>query len=201
MPSPRRLDDLLADYVADFVSRNTAARMLKQALDKVGVGFWPLADHVTFRTDDIDRRAEEFLALGYDYSETLSYADWFAKVYRKPGYPALFIDQAYPDERGKTSIIPGWVAAFGDRTLHHIAVKVENIDLAMTRLSAAGIRFAGTVVGKKGGPLRQIFTVPEELQRQAFSVLELAERHEGFLGFSPPQADGLMQSTVKKSPA
>nr|MBI3614015.1 VOC family protein [Nitrospirota bacterium] len=199
MNSPRQLDDLLARYVADFVTRNAAARTLKQALDDVGVGLFPLADHITFRTDDIDRRAEEFLALDYAFSETLNYNDWFAKVYRKPGYPTLFIDQAYPDGRGKTSIIPGWVARFGDRTLHHIAVKVEDIELAMERMSRAGIRFTGSIVGERGGPLRQIFTVPEDVNGQAFSVLELAERHEGFLGFSPPQADGLMKSTVRKA--
>jgi hypothetical protein len=28
-------------------------------------------------------------------------------------------------------------------------------------------------------------------------VLELTERHHGFLGFSPPQADALMRSTTK----
>lgn len=199
MPPARQLDDLLARYVADFVARNAAARTLKQQLDEVGVGFWPLADHITFRTDDIDRRAEEFLTLGYAVSETLNYDDWFAKVYRKPGYPPLFIDQAYPDARGKTSIIPGWVAKFGDRTLHHIAVKVEDIERAMERLSRSGVRFAGSVVGTKGGPLRQVFTVPEEVDGAAFSVVELAERHEGFLGFSPPQADGLMKSTVRKT--
>jgi hypothetical protein len=27
-------------------------------------------------------------------------------------------------------------------------------------------------------------------------VLELAERHRGYQGFSPPQADSLMKSTV-----
>jgi catechol 2,3-dioxygenase-like lactoylglutathione lyase family enzyme len=198
MPSVRQLDDLLARYVSDFVARNAAARTLKKGLDEIGVGFFPIADHLTFRTDDIDRRAEEFLTLGYAFSETLNYDDWFAKVYRKPGYPPLFIDQAYPDERGKTSIIPGWVAKFGDRTLHHIAVKVEDIERAMAQLSRAGVRFAGTIVGEKGGPLRQIFTVPEQVDGAAFSVVELTERHEGFLGFSPPQADGLMKSTVKK---
>jgi catechol 2,3-dioxygenase-like lactoylglutathione lyase family enzyme len=199
MTSARQLDDLLARYVADFITRNAAARTLKKGLDEVGVGFFPLADHITFRTDDIDRRAEEFLALGYAVAETLNYNDWFAKVYRKPGYPALFIDQAYRDERGKTSIIPGWVAKFGDRTLHHIAVKVEDIERAMERLSRAGVRFAGSIVGERGGPLRQVFTVPEEVEGAAFSVVELTERHEGFLGFSPPQADGLMKSTVRKA--
>lgn len=199
MSSARQLDDLLSAYVADFVARNATARTLKRGLDEAGVGFFPVADHLTFRTHDIDRRAEEFLPLGYVFSETIDYEDWYAKVYRKPGYPPLFIDQAYPGDRGRTSIIPAWVARFGDRTLHHVAVRVEDIERAMAQLGRAGVRFAGTIVGERGGPLRQIFTAPEEVDGASFSVLELTERHEGYLGFSPPQADGLMKSTVKQS--
>jgi catechol 2,3-dioxygenase-like lactoylglutathione lyase family enzyme len=196
-----RLDDVLAAYVRDFVARNEAARILRGGLDRVGVGFFPVADHLTFRTDDIDRRAEEFLALGYAFAETLSYEDWFAKVYRKPGYPPLFIDQAYPDERGRTSIIPEWVRRFGDRTLHHVAVRVEDIETAMARLKEAGIRFAGRIVGEPGGPLRQVFTVPEDVDGVGFSVVELTQRRQGYLGFSPPQADSLMKSTATNLPA
>ena len=200
MNTAAQLDEMLAVYVSDFVSRNGAARILKQGLDRAGVGFYPLADHLTFRTGDIDRRVEEFLALGYGFSETLSYEDWFAKVYRKAGYPPLLIEQAYPDERGRTSIIPGWVQRFGDRTLHHVAVRVEDIEAAMGRLREAGVHFAGTIVGQRGGPLRQVFTVPEDVDGAAFSVVELTERHQGYLGFSPPQADSLMKSTAPKGP-
>jgi hypothetical protein len=196
-----QLDRLLSGYIDDFVRQNTAASVLKRQLDDVGVGFWPLADHLTFRTHDIDRRAEEFLQLGYQLAETLQYDDWFAKVYRKPGYPPLFIDQAFTDARGKTSIIPGWVTRFGDRTLHHIAVRVEDIEYAMKRLQQAGVQFAGSIVGERGGPLRQIFTVPEQVEGTGFSVVELTERRQGYLGFSPPQADGLMKSTASKPKA
>ena len=195
--SAQQLDETLFTYVADFVSRNSAARILKRQLDEVGVGLSPLADHLTFRTTDIDRRAAEFLPLGYAFSETLNYEDWFAKVYRKPGYPALFIDQAFSGERGKTSIIPGWVARFGDRTLHHIAIRVEDIEAAMERLQRSGVKFAGAIVGEKGGALRQVFTVPETVDGAPFSVVELTERHQGYQGFSPPQADSLMKSTAK----
>jgi catechol 2,3-dioxygenase-like lactoylglutathione lyase family enzyme len=195
----RQLDDLLSGYIDDFIARNQAARFLKQRLNEVGVGFTPIADHLTFRTYHIDRRAEEFVRLGYVFSETIEYEDWFAKVYRKAGYPALFIDQAYDGDRGRTSIIPAWVAQFGDRTLHHIAVRVEDIEVAMDRLQQGGIRFAGRIVGERGGPLRQIFTEPEQVDGAAFSVVELTERHEGYLGFSPPQADGLMRSTIRRS--
>ena len=58
--------------------------------------------------------------------------------------------------------------------------------------------FAGQIVGAHGGQLRQIFTVPEIIDGQPFSVLELTERHRGYQGFSPPQADSLMKSTVVK---
>lgn len=200
MNSTRQLDDLLADYVRDFIAKNRAARTLQRHLDQTGVGFSPVIDHLTFRTDHIDRRAEEFVRLGYTFSEEIRYQDWFAKIYRQAGYPVLFIDQAYEDDRGYSSLIPRWVAQFGDRTLHHIAVRVEDIERAIDRLRQEEIRFAGSIVGERGGVLRQIFTVPEEIDGTAFSVIELTERHEGFLGFSPPQADGLMRSTIIGNP-
>jgi catechol 2,3-dioxygenase-like lactoylglutathione lyase family enzyme len=197
--SGKALEELYLRLVEEYLARNAAARVLQTKLDDAGAGFLPVIDHITIRTMDIDRRAAEFVSLGYGYSETLSYEDWFAKIYRRPGYPALFIDQAYPDQRGHSSIIPGWVKQFGDQTLHHIAVRVEDIEKAITRLRAAGVAFTGEIVGSRGGLLRQIFTAPERVDGQSFSVLELTERHQGFQGFSPPQADGLMKSTLQKT--
>ena len=191
------LDALIDRMVQDFLAKNRAARVLREALDIAGVGFSPVMDHLTIRTLDIDKRAEEFIRLGYVYSETLEYADWFAKVYRATGYPALFVDQAYPDERGKTSIIPGWVTKFSDRVFHHVAVRVDDIDHSIRCLKAQGVLFTGEIVGAPGGVLRQIFTAPEMADGHPFSVLELTERHRGYQGFSPPQADSLMKSTVK----
>jgi len=190
------LEQVITRYVHEYAAKNHAAAIVKNALEEIGIGLFPVLDHITIRTSSIDPRAEEFLSLGYAYAETLTYDDWWAKVYRAPGCPALFVDQAYDDERGKTSIIPGWVKQFGDRTLHHIAVRVADIESSMQRLTAKGVKFAGQIVGERGGDLRQIFTVPEQVDGYAFSVLELAERHRGFQGFSPPQANSLMQSTV-----
>lgn len=192
------LDDLIEKLLADYLARNRAARILDEALDEVGVGIVPALDHLTIRTHAIDRRAQEFVKLGYAYSDTIEYEDWFAKVYRAPGYPALFVDQAYEGERGKTSIIPRWVNKFGDQTFHHVAVRVEDIEKCISRLKAKGVAFAGKIVGEKGENLRQIFTEPEQVDGEPFSVLELAERHQGFQGFSPPKADSLMQSTVRR---
>ncbi len=192
------LDTLLARMVAEYVARNQAAGVLKAMLDETGVGFWPVIDHVTIRTHDIDQGAEPFVTLGYVYDETLQYDDWYAKVYRKDGYPSLFVDQAYPDERGKTSIIPGGVNKFGDKVFHHVAVRIEDIEEAVTRLKQKGVVFAGKIVGERGGHLRQIFSSPEMVDGQPFTVLELVERHRGYLGFLPPQADSLMKSSTGK---
>ena len=196
MVQGKKLDALIEPMVAQYVSKNRAAQAMQADLDSIAVGLWPVIDHVTIRTTDIDRRAQEFVDLGYVYEETIEYSDWYAKVYRAPGYPALFVDQAYSDARGKTSVITPWVAKFGDRVFHHVAVRVEDIEPSMKRLQAKGIAFGGRIVGERGGVLRQIFSVPEMVDGEPFSVLELTERHAGYLGFSPPQADSLMRSTV-----
>ena len=137
------LETVITRMTTDFLEHNNAARVLRRALDEAGVGFVAAMDHLTIRTMDIDQRVREFVALGYGYDETLQYEDWFAKVYRLVGYPALFVDQAYPDDRGKTSIIPRWVQKFGDQVLHHVAVRVEDIEKAILTLKAKGIVFAG----------------------------------------------------------
>jgi len=196
MKKAEDLEQVVNQYIEEYVSRNQAASIVRNALEDIGIGLFPVVDHITVRTLSIDRRAEEFLEQGYRYAETLEYEDWWAKVYRAPGCPALFIDQAYEGERGRTSIIPSWVNRFDDQTLHHIAVQVADIETSIQRLTAKGVEFAGQIVGDRGGDLRQIFSVPEKVAGQAFSVLELAERHRGFQGFSPPQANSLMQSTV-----
>ncbi len=108
----------------------------------------------------------------------------------------MFVDQAYADVRGGTSIIPAWVEKFGDQVFHHIAVRVQDIEQAIERLKRRGVVFAGQIVGEPGGRLRQIFTAPEMVDGQPFSVLELAERHRGYQGFLPPQADSLMKASA-----
>ena len=194
--SDRELEKLLRGYLADFLAVNAAGRLLDEMLRKAGIGLRPLIDHLTFRTQNIGGRAEEFVRYGFEHDETLEYNNWFAKVYRREGYPALFIDQAFPGERGKESIIPTWVEKFGDRHLHHVAVLVDDIDKAIAAMKESGIAFTGDVVGRRSGALRQIFTQAEMHDNEPFTVLELTERHFGLKGFSPPQAQGLMESTM-----
>ena len=192
------LDELLADYIRRFLEGNRAGQAVADSLVECGVGLMPLVDHCTVRTHDVNQRCREFVDLGYLYDEAigiLEFDTWWAKVFRKPGYPTLFIDQAYDDERGRKSLIPGWVQAHGDRCFHHVAILVEEIEHAIAVLDKRGFQMAGEIVGTRGTDLRQVFTQPEMKDGNVYSVLELIERHNGYAGFLPPQANGLMEST------
>lgn len=190
-------DPMVQKMIETFFDGNEAARVYADECQTRGR---PLViDHITIRCMNVDRRAEPFLKNGYRFEgEVVEYPDqgWWAKVYRRPGYPALFVDQAYEDERGGKSIIPAWVARFSDQVLHHVAVRVSDIDQTVAALRKRGVEFSGAVVGNKGTRLRQIFTASEVREGEAFSVLELTERN-GYDGFYPEQADSLMQSSTK----
>ncbi len=192
------LERRIQNYVDAFISNNRAAHVVAEGMRVIGVGFRPIIDHITFRTLDVEKRAVEFLDLGYQYDKKLGiieYDNWWAKVYRKQGYPVIFIDQAYKGARGKKSLIPEWVKAFGDNVLHHIAIQVNDIEQAIFYLEKQNVAMAGSIVGDRGTDLRQIFTKPDVKGGKPFTVLELAERHRGYSGFLPPQAQGLMEST------
>ena len=201
-PVKDKAERVVCYYVDEFVKNSRPARILKEHLDKIGIGLFPLVDHVTVRTLDVDRRAKQFLRLGFKWDKSigtrgvLEYDDWWAKVYRKAGLPAVFIDQAFVGPRGNTSIIPPWVRRFSDKALHHIAVRVEDIERAVATMKQRGIRFAGPIVGARGTDLRQIFTAADVRRGHPFTVVEIIERHRGYAGFSPPSADALMKSSV-----
>ena len=192
------LDEIFKDYLSRFLEGNAAGKHISASLDEIGIGLGPLIDHCTIRTLDVDQRAIEFLRLGYEMDQSigvLEFDSWWAKVYRKPGLPALFIDQAFVDARGEPSLIPQWVRTHGDNCFHHIAVLTENIENTIHALQNRGFTLAGNIVGSAGSDLRQIFTQPEIKDGEAYTVLELIERHNGYNGFLPPQADGLMESS------
>lgn len=191
-------DQFFSHYLKAYLEGNRAARLMAESLNNAGVGLMPVIDHCAIRTHDVERRVSDVISYGFEYDEKLGmleFDNWWAKVYRKPGYPALFVDQAFDGERGLNSLIPEWVDAHGDQLFHHIAVLVEDIECAMNALKSKGILFAGEIIGAQGSDLRQIFTQPEISKDKAFTVLELTERHHGYQGFLPPQANGLMEST------
>jgi hypothetical protein len=191
-------DQVVQDLIERYFKENEAARVFVEESERQQ---WPLIiDHITIRCLNVDRRVEEFLKNGYVYQgEMVEYPDqgWWAKVYRRPGYPALFVDQAYDDAKGEKSIIPQWVKKFGDRDLHHVAVRVDDIEKAVSGLQKKEVEFSGAIVGNRGTRLRQIFTASEIRDGDAYSVLELTERN-GYDGFYPEQADSLMQASKNK---
>jgi hypothetical protein len=190
-------EPLIQRPLADYFRDNEAARRFVEISARRG---WPVVvDHLTIRCLDIEQRVRPLLAIGYqDRNELVEYPEqgWWAKVYRKPGYPAMFVDQAYADERGKKSFLSSWVKRFGEGCFHHVAVLVDDIEAVKAALEAEGVEFSGGIVGPHGTRLRQIFTAAEQREGQAYSVLELAER-KNYDGFVPEQADGLMQASVK----
>lgn len=188
MRDDQELEKLLHGYVEEYLRNTTAARELNELLLAAGVGLRPVIDHMTFRTRNVDRCAEEFVRFWYEHTETIEYGNWFAKVYRRDGYPTLFIDQAFPKPRGEGCNIPEWVDAFGDRCLHHIGVEVDNIEKAAGTLQRHGVEFAAEIIGRHGGPLRQLFSIAEDRGGRAFTRLELVERHYGFKGFTSMEA-------------
>ena len=191
-------DRFYAKYIEEYLEADKAARFMAEALKKCGVGLMPLVDHCAIRTHDVERRSLECLDMGFRYDEKigiLEFDNWWAKVFRKPGYPALFIDQGFDGERGKGGLIPGWVDAFGDKCFHHFAIRVEDIEHAVGFMKSHGFLFADEIIGEPESGLRQIFSKPEIKNGLAFTVLELLERHNGYEGFLLPQADGLMEST------
>ncbi len=95
--------------------------------------------------------------------------------------------------QGKKSVIPQWVETFGDKLLHHVAILVDDIEQAAFFLEKQNVPMSGSIIGDHGADLRQIFTKPEIRKGKAFTVLELTERHCGYMGFLPPQAETLIQ--------
>jgi len=196
----RGFDPPVARLTEDYFRENEAARTALELANRSRRRL--VIDHLTIRCHRVDDRAREFLDLGYRYRDELieyPHQGWWAKVYRKEGFPVVFIDQAYEDQRGDASLLRAWVDRFGDRVFHHIAVLVPDIDAAKAEMEGAGVAFAGQIVGARGTRLRQIFTAAEVRDGEAFSVLELTERRH-YEGFVPEQADNLMQSSrVKKT--
>ena len=190
-------DPVVDQLIEAFFAGNEAGRAyLHQSAEQK---ITPMIDHITIRCIDIDLRAIPFLKIGYLYQdEMVEYPDqgWWAKVYRKTGFPTLFVDQAYSDARGEKSIIPRWVNQFGEEVLHHLAVLVRDIEEVVDAMRQMGIEFSGEISGKRGTRLRQIFTAAEVRNGAPFTVLELTERN-GYDGFYPEQANQLMESSVK----
>ncbi len=177
---------VITDYINRYLNGNRSATLVAQALVHAGIGLRPLVDHISVRTLDVQERAMEFEALGYRYDDHLGVIEadsWWAKLYRRPGFPAVYMSQAFADHRGEDSAIPRWVERFSDNGLHHIALLVEDVDDAVEQMRNYDVTFAGAVEGDRQLGFRHIYTEPELVDGEPFSVLELVERRWGFTGF------------------
>jgi hypothetical protein len=186
---------VISNYVTTFVESNRAASIIRDRLAAAGVGLRPVIDHISFRTLQVHERALEFEALGFSFDDTVGVVErdefWY-KVYRRPGFPAVLIQQAHEDARGEKSPIPGWVERHTDASVHHLAIVVDRLEDAVQALSEAGITFSGNIVGDADSEFRQIYVAPETRDGEPYTVLELVERHWGYTGFlslNSPESD------------
>jgi catechol 2,3-dioxygenase-like lactoylglutathione lyase family enzyme len=197
--SNQHVERVIYDYIDRYITRNRNASKVAHALVKAGVGLRPVIDHIAIRTLDVQERALEFEALGYTFDDHLGVLEresWWGKVYRRPGFPAVFIDQAYRDGRGSASALPAWVEKFTDGELHHMAILVDDIENAIDRYGALGVRFTPEITGAPRSEFRQVYSEPEMVDDEAFSILELVERRWGYTGFLPPNNPGTMLKSV-----
>lgn len=182
----KHVGNVIANYVETFVTSNPAASLLREQLAAAGVGIRPVIDHLSFRTLSVPERAREFEALGFAYDDTIGVVErddfWF-KVYRKAGFPAVLIQQAHEDARGASSPIPAWVERFTDGQLHHIGIMVDRLEDAVAALSTVGIGFVGQISGDGDSEFRNVYAEPQMVDGLPATVLELVERRWGFTGF------------------
>ncbi|MCM8775285.1 MAG: hypothetical protein NC930_02890 [Candidatus Omnitrophica bacterium] len=193
------LEQFLDECIKQFLATNGSARVVAEGLRVIGVGFRPLIDHIGFRALDVEDRVREFLRFGYTYDAQLGkveYGGVWAKVYRKAGYPAIFISQPKDSKTSSRSPVSEWVRMFGTKPAHHLALRVEEIESSVYFLEKQGIVFSGKIIGDKGGNLRQRYTMPEIRNGQAFTVLEIIERNRGYGGFLASHENLLDQSST-----
>jgi len=190
------VDKFLREKCTNYINSNKSALKIVENIKQAGIGWLQLIDHVTFRTHNIEKKAAKITDFGYSYIDTLEFKNWWGNIYALKGKPLVFIDQSYEGEKGEGSLIKEWVDEFGDQSFHHIAIRVEDIEYSVEFFrSKLHIEFSSAINGEPDADLRQIFTKPEIQNGKAFSVLELIERNNGYMGLLPPQADKLMEST------
>lgn len=193
------LEKFLRAIVDGFIGANRAAKVLADGLRVIGPGLYPIIDHLAFWTLDIDARARDFTAYGYRFDRKLGVLKLgcgLGKVYRKAGYPAILIAQPGAGKRGGLGPIAEWVRDFGGQGLHHLAVRVEDIERGIFYLEKQGVAFTGKTAGTRESGLRQTVTRPEVRDGKTFTMLELIERHGGYTGFVPGKIIGLMESAA-----
>ena len=190
MSVPEKIEDpvekKLNRYLEDYLEGNPAAKVIGQGLKVIGVGLSPVIDHFIFRTCDIDKWSQEFLAESYAYDEKLGLVESGfnrAKVFRKEGYPAILVEQPLLGEKGAQSNIPEWVQNFSEESLYGVVILVQDIEQAIFFLEKQGIAFTGKIYGKRDQKVRRTFSKHALKENKDYSVFGIVERHLGCQDF------------------
>jgi hypothetical protein len=180
---PAFVEQVLKQYAAGLSLENTAARVVTRGLSLVGIGLYPVLDHLIFRTVHLKERANEFLELGYERdlsAKVLEHKGHGVEVFRKGCAPAILVE--HPHEKAGLD----WVTHFGDKKPYAMALRVEDIEEAAFRLEKQSVGFIRPPAGKHGETLREIAALPEIKDGKNAHHLILIERHAGDGRFYSP---------------
>ena len=95
MDANKYIEALCTDYLKSNISASKVVEHIKQA----GVSWFQLVDHVTFRTYNVENKANDIQGFGYKKVETLEFQNWWGNIYYVKGSPLIFIDQSYEGEK------------------------------------------------------------------------------------------------------
>ena len=189
----------LQEYFDNYVLQNSDARNFMHQIENCKFDLRALVDHCTIRALDIESVAKWLYAEGFEKvpNGLIHMEDWFLQSFYKSGYPIIVVDQPNYDKllsTGGGAVIYDWIRKFGYRQFHHIAVRVQEIEKAVSIWTQWGIPFAGDIVCDINTGLKQIFTKPVERDGHPFTVLEFIERPPGYAGLVVQNADKLVLS-------
>ena len=100
MGQAAELDAVIVRMTADFYRAEEARLECFAAHGRHRWGFVPVMDHFDDPNHGHRSPWRNSLPSATRIRRNDLHDDWYAKGFRKAGYPALFVDQAYPDARG-----------------------------------------------------------------------------------------------------
>lgn len=182
MSPDKKVDDFSAKkekinaYLKEFRAHYPVADAFLKSLSLVGVGVWPVADHLLFRVYDGAPKTEELLALGYKLkSKKVAHESRGSLItaYAQVSFPDILIETPSKKGVGEAS---QWIEKNNQQELAGLAIRVEEIESAVYFLEKQGVKFHYPIHGKTPEALRWIKMSISENDGASDSAFFLLER-------------------------
>jgi len=163
-------------YLEEFKSRYPVVEVFFKSLALVGVGIWPVVDHLLFRVYDGTEKTEELLSLGYVLkSKKVAHESRGSLItsYAQISFPDVLVET--PAKKG-VGDAANWIDKNSESELAGMAIRVEEIEKAVYFLEKQNIKFYYPIHGARSETLRWIKMVLKEAGDQSDSAFFLLER-------------------------